>query len=370
MRWIAIALLSAGLIGWVAGVGFTDEKEPTEEEMMEKMAALGAPSKAHENLKPFAGLWDVKSTFYMEAGPMEGDATATVDLVFGGRYLVMNYNGFFGPMPFNGKAAIGHSNLTKKYQYIWFDNFSSSMMMNEGTCSDDGKTLTFAGTHPSPWGPHGIRWVMASESAEKFTFTMYSKKGDAEEKKEGHLVFTKPKKMTEMEMWPKMMELGQPGAHHEHMKPLAGEFAIKGTMFSGMGEMTFEGNIVAEWALGDRFLTTKYTGAFMGSPFEGFGFMGYDNIKKTYQNTWAMSIATGTDWSEGTYDPETKTFTFTYEVQMPDKSVYVKREVVVVESADKHVSTSYARLKGTTEEKKEMEMVATRKKAETEGGTK
>ncbi len=364
-RWITIALLAAGLIAWVAGVGFTDEKEPTEEEMMMKMMELGKPSAHHDNLKPFAGIWDVKSTFYMESGENVSDATATIEPIFGGRFLIMKYSGAWGPMPFTGKAVVGHNNVTKKYQYGWFDNFGSGVHFMEGTCSEDGKTITFTGKHASPWGDYGARWVMTSESAEKFTFTMYSKKGDEEEKKEGHLVFTKPKKLNEMEMWPKMMELGQPAAHHGHMKPLAGDFSIKGKMFSAMGEMPFEGDVSTTWVMGNRFLRTKYTGAFMGSPFEGFGLMGYDNVRQKYQNTWAMTIATGMDWSFGSYDAETKTFTFEYEMQMPDRSVYEKRETIVVKSDDEYVSTSYSRLKGAKEEHKEMEMVATRKKAET-----
>ena len=51
----------------------------------------------------------------------------------------------------------------------------------------------------------------------------------------------------------------------------------------------------------------------MGGPFEGFGMLGYDNMKKKYISMWVDNMGTGMMTSEGTADGSGKTFTFTTE---------------------------------------------------------
>jgi hypothetical protein len=68
---------------------------------------------------------------------------------------------------------------------------------------------------------------------------------------------------------------------------------------------------VTEMILGGRYQQSKTTGDMMGTPFEGFSLLGYDNMKKVFTSTWMDNFGTGTLTCEGTWDDATKTITFT-----------------------------------------------------------
>src|SRR6266404_8672624 len=50
--------------------------------------------------------------------------------------------------------------------------------------------------------------------------------------------------------------------------------------------------------------------------FKGMGIEGYDNVKQKFVGSWIDNMGTGIQFSEGTYDPATKTFTYTSEIEM------------------------------------------------------
>ena len=55
-----------------------------------------------------------------------------------------------------------------------------------------------------------------------------------------------------------------------------------------------------KWILGNRYLEEQYAGSFMGQPFTGLGFQGYDNVAKRYVGTWMDTMSTGMMMSTGT----------------------------------------------------------------------
>src|SRR3546814_17999585 len=62
--------------------------------------------------------------------------------------------------------------------------------------------------------------------------------------------------------------------------------------------------------LGGRQIRTQFSSRFMGQPFNGIGFMGYDNVRGKYVASWVDDMSTGLMTSEGDYDPATTTYTF------------------------------------------------------------
>lgn len=86
-----------------------------------------------------------------------------------------------------------------------------------------------------------------------------------------------------------------PGEHHGHLKKLAGDFdyTMKSWMDPSAPPMETKGKRSAGLLLGGRFLEEKYSGDFMGQPFEGIGTMGYDNTAKQYVGTWMDNMGTG-----------------------------------------------------------------------------
>jgi hypothetical protein len=94
--------------------------------------------------------------------------------------------------------------------------------------------------------------------------------------------------------------------------------------------------------------------------FKGQGTEGYDNVKKKFVGTWIDSMGTGVMMSEGDYDPATKTFTYTGEIEaMPGMKQKI-REVVKLTDKD-HMDFEWYEDRGG-KEVKTMEINYTRKK--------
>ena len=51
-------------------------------------------------------------------------------------------------------------------------------------------------------------------------------------------------------------------------------------------------------------------GQWMGKPFEGIGYTGYDNVNGKYYSSWIDSSSTGMFVSQGGYDPASKSYVF------------------------------------------------------------
>jgi hypothetical protein len=94
--------------------------------------------------------------------------------------------------------------------------------------------------------------------------------------------------------------------------------------------------------------------------FKGMGVEGYDNVKKKFVGTWMDNMGTGVMMSEGTYDPATKTFNYTGEVEMIPGMKQKIRETVKVIDKDHHNFEWYEDRGG--QEAKTMEISYTRKK--------
>ena len=68
--------------------------------------------------------------------------------------------------------------------------------------------------------------------------------------------------------------------------------------------------------------------------FKGMGVEGYDNAKQKFVASWIDNMGTGIQFSDGTYDPATKTFTYTSEIEMMPGMKTPVREVLKVTDKD------------------------------------
>ncbi len=145
------------------------------------------------------------------------------------------------------------------------------------------------------------------------------------------------KEKAEMEA---MMKAGTPGDAHKKLGAMVGTFNTSVKMWMKAGAPPTESAGVSEstWALDGRFVEEHATGSFMGMPFHGIGYTGYDNIKKKYVGTWMDNLSTSVAMSSGTADADGKSYTFTSTMDDPmtGKAVTVKEKVMVVDD-DHHV---------------------------------
>ena len=183
----------------------------------------------------------------------------------------------------------------------------------------------------------GLALVLASSSP------ALSKKGD-ESKAEMEAMMAKAK------------ELGSPGAGHEVLKPLEGDWTIetKGWMPGEKKPMVSTGSGSMNWVMGGRWLKQDFKGTWMGQPFEGLGYIGYDNVKKQYVSVWMDNMSTGLMKSSGQYDAAAKTIKDQgdFSCPMANKEMSFRDEWKILDN-DNLVYSMY----GNDPEGKEMKMM-------------
>lgn len=109
------------------------------------------------------------------------------------------------------------------------------------------------------------------------------------------------------ELTPEMeavLKYAVPGEHHEHLKALIGTWETKTKFWPAPDAPVVEstGKAVHSAVLGGRFIHTTYDGDFMGQPFSGMGYIGYDNYKKQYTDVWMDTMGTYMLTSQGNGD--------------------------------------------------------------------
>jgi hypothetical protein len=175
----------------------------------------------------------------------------------------------------------------------------------------------------------------------------------------------------EAEMMKQMMELAKLNENHKLLADLAGtwSYSVKMWMEPGKEPTASTGTVTRKPAMNGRYFVADFSGT-MKMPgadgkmkdftFKGMSLEGYDNVKQKFVSSWVDNMGTGIMNSEGTYDPATKTFTYTSEVEaVPGMKVPV-REVIKVTDKNHHTFEWYENRGG--QETKTMEINYTRKK--------
>lgn len=164
-----------------------------------------------------------------------------------------------------------------------------------------------------------------------------------------------------MQAWEKAAAPGEP---HKQLATMQGKWNVKQTMWMDPKSepMVQTGSANNTLTLGGRHLRQDYRGEWMGKPFDGVGYTGYDNVTGKYYSTWMDSGSTGLFVARGDYDPATKTYTFKGE--MADAAAGGKmipiRDVLRVVDNDHHVFEMYETRDG--KEARVMELDYTRQK--------
>ena len=173
------------------------------------------------------------------------------------------------------------------------------------------------------------------------------------------------------EMMKQMMELSKLNENHKLLSDMDGNwnFTIKmwmnpdpsakpqeskgtGTRKSLMGGRYVMMDVTGKMQMPDE------TGKMKNMQFKGMGIDGYDNVKKKFVSSWIDNMGTGIQFSEGSYDPATKTFTYTSEIEVIPGMKTPVREVIKVPDNNHMVLEWYENHGG--QEKKTMEINYTR----------
>lgn len=162
----------------------------------------------------------------------------------------------------------------------------------------------------------------------------------------------------------KMKELGTPGADHRVLEGRVGSWDVDVKMFEpgSTTPMSSKGKSTVKWVMDGRFLEESVQGDWMGQPFSGTGYVGYDNLKKKYVSTWIDNMGTGIGYVEGTYDAATKTFTFAGDVPDMIQNKYSKMRMIDKTTDADHWTAQMYSTGPDGKEFQSMEIVYTRAK--------
>ena len=173
------------------------------------------------------------------------------------------------------------------------------------------------------------------------------------------------------EMIKQMMEMSKLNENHKLLSSLDGNwtYTIKFWMNPAPNAKPQEskGTATRKPIMGGRYVMMDVSGK-MQMPgedgkmkdvqFKGMAVEGYDNVKKKFVGSWIDNMGTGIQFSEGTYDPATKTFTYTSEMEpLPGMKTQV-REVLKI-ADNNHMMFEWYENQGG-QEKKTMEINYTR----------
>jgi Protein of unknown function (DUF1579) len=168
-------------------------------------------------------------------------------------------------------------------------------------------------------------------------------------------------------MMQQMAEMQKLNENHKLLSSMDGnwDYAIKFWMNPDPNAKPQEskGTAMRKSIMGGRYVTMDVsgkmqmpdaTGKMKDVMFKGMGIEGYDNLKKKFVASWVDNMGTGIEFSEGTYDPATKSFTYTSEIEMMPGMKTQVREVIKVPDS-KHMMLEWYENQGG-QEKKTMEI--------------
>jgi hypothetical protein len=166
-------------------------------------------------------------------------------------------------------------------------------------------------------------------------------------------------------MMEQYLKIGQPGPAHKELEKRAGKWEHVTKMWFDPSKPPTESKGTTEYRLilGGRYLLQEFSGEFLGKPFNGVGFIGYDNFKKQYITVWIDSIGTSVFTSLGSPDASGNVITYIGEMDEPvtgEKNKKIRSVERIVDN-DRHIFEMYDNIPGVGEVKT-MEITYTRKK--------
>lgn len=157
-------------------------------------------------------------------------------------------------------------------------------------------------------------------------------------------------------------ELATPGAPHRLLALLAGSWNTKHKYWMEPDQPSTEssGSCEQRMILDGRFLQQEFNGETMGSPFTGFGFLGYDNNTKKYVSTWLDNMGTGIYYFEGSAGADGRSIVQSCQYNDPVLGITEWRSVTRLVDDNTYAVEMYG-IDGGGKERKIMEGTYTRK---------
>lgn len=153
--------------------------QPSAEDMKDEMQNA-MPGAAHSALAKLAGEYTTATKFFMQPGapPQESTGEAKLRMTLDGRFLAEDASGPLMGQPTKSFKMLGYNNASKRYEGIWVYTLSTSIMTLNGTSSDGGKTINFAGSFDAEQSGIKLDIVVRHTDDDHFVVELTSKTPD------------------------------------------------------------------------------------------------------------------------------------------------------------------------------------------------
>lgn len=120
---------------------------------------------------------------------------------------------------------------------------------------------------------------------------------------------SRPMSPAEKAAFETMKAAGEPGEPHKFIARFEGVWkaVVKIWHAPGTEPQVSDGVSMNRMTLGGRYLRQSFRSSFMDTPFEGMGFMGYNNVLRRYEGVWMDNMSTALMISTGTLTEDGKT---------------------------------------------------------------
>jgi hypothetical protein len=191
MQTFRVLTLAGALAVACGAANAADDKAPAmskeQQAMMAAMEKAGEVRPEHKQLEYFAGDWSATTSMFMDpkAPPQKSEGKTHSEMVMGGRYLRMKYDGSYEGQAFNGEGFMGFDNTKNKFFNTWIDSMSTSYWLAYGTYDAATKTYTFQGDmadYAKPGASMKVRQTVHVVDPTHYTFEWYEMHGGKEAK--------------------------------------------------------------------------------------------------------------------------------------------------------------------------------------------
>ena len=141
-----------------------------------------------------------------------------------------------------------------------------------------------------------------------------------------------------------------PGEGQKRLEPMVGTFDVKIRTWADPSSPPLESRAtsVSAWVLGNRYIQSMLSGYLHDEPFDGIGYIAYDNASETYQAAWMDTGSTGITWYTGSMEAAGKSAVMKADVTNPltSKPTPIELRLSIAENGD-HMTEIWGQGHGT-----------------------
>lgn len=151
----------------------------------------------HRDLFGMAGAWEGRTRTWLDPGapPVDSLTAARIEVILGGRFARIDYQGTVIGKPHAGEMLIGYEPAESRYNVVWVDSFhmSTGIMLSTGPRAPDG-AVSVLGSYRSGGEEWGWRTILRPEGDDHLVIEAFNISPDGREDRaiETHLSRRRP----------------------------------------------------------------------------------------------------------------------------------------------------------------------------------